>query len=586
VEIAVEERVSILKESALYLDNSNRLHIQEIDDRGLFYPYTQSFINVGVDNTTIWIKFKLQNSSHNPVEKLLVLTSPILEEIELYTPNNLDTPRLKGTAHLTKEHTTIFPTYTIVLEAGQSQEYYLKVKNHWTPVAFSLFLKDKKVYYEEDKVDQIIKSMLLAMIIVLMVYTLLLSIYTQDRSYLYYAFYLLTLSYQQSTYLGLAQLYLPLYYISNIEIRLPVTEVSIMIIAASIFASTFLKTINILWLHYIYRGFMVVALLQIVILNIPQFYNLGIVMMTSILLIFFNIMASIISYQKGNQQARLFILGFSVVSLAYLAIISDSFGLTTIIEYFPNILMWATTFEALALTLAFADRYTILQAQKEKVDRDREQIIRDEVIEKTAQLHHALETKELLLKEVHHRIKNNLQIILSMIRLQSDKIEDAFVVDKFLNLENRINAISKTYNMLILGDNLEGIDMDEYIESLLEDIAESFCGVNDCSVEINLEIDTELPLEKSVYIGIIINELITNSYKYAFKEEGQIFISLHKETASYILIVRDSGDGFTYNIDNESLGLKLIYRLTTEQLRGTIEMNTDKNTEYIIRFAL
>jgi len=587
LEIAEEQEGSILKNSSIYFDDSNRINIKEMIDRDLFVPYDKSLVNVGVKDTTTWIRIKLKNSSNSTINKLLILTSPILEEIALYTPNHLDKPILKGVAHLTKEHSTIFPTYSIELQAGDSKEYYIKVKNRWTPVEFSIFIKNKKVYFEEDKIEQIIKSMLLAMIIILMIYTLLLSIYTKDKSYLYYGFYLLTLSYQQATYLGLAQLYLPLYYSINIEIRLPVTEVSIMIISASIFASSFLKTINIPYLHKIYRGFIVVALLQITILNIPIFYNLGIVMFTSILLIIFNIIAATISYRRGNQQARLFILGFTMVSIAYLTIISDSFGFTTIIEYFPNILMWATTLEALILTLAFADRYTILQAQKEEEDRDRERIIKAEVIEKTAQLKQALKSKELILKEVHHRVKNNLQIIISMIRLQNDKIADRDVSEKFNNLENRINAIAKTYNMLLVDDNLDEIDMEEYIDSLLGDIEESMCDTH-YNIEIETEIEASLPLRKSVYIGLIINELVTNSYKYAFEniEKGLIYISLFKKNQEYILTIKDNGRGFLYNEESKSLGLKLIQALVSEQLKGEIEMQTDNSTQYTIRFKV
>jgi two-component sensor histidine kinase len=591
IDISQEINHSILTQASLYFDRENSLSIEEIIAQDSFEPSQRSYINTGVEDVTIWVKLNLTNSSQKPIKKLLILTSPILEEIALFDPDNLSTPQLKGVAHLTKEHHTIFPYYTIMLNAKQHKTYYIRLKNRWTPLAFGIKIKEEQNYFEEDKKEQIIKAMLLAMILVMTLYTLMLGIYTYDQGYFYYAFYLLTLLYQQSTYLGLAQLYLPLYYSVNIEIKLPVTEVSLVIISASLFASSFLKTHTIPILHYIYRGFILVAILQILILNIPTLYNLGIVLVTSTLLIIFNLVASIVSYLNGNRQARLFIVGFGVVFFAYAMIIADALGLSSFIQHFPNTLIWGTVFEALILSLAFTDRYAILAKAKEEVDQrilqeaqSREELIKQEVIKKTSQLNHALKAKELLLKEVHHRVKNNLQIILSMVRLQGDRNQNR---ELFVNLENRINAISKTYNLLLPEDNLDAIDMEEYIDSLMLDIHETMCYAN-CNIQIETDIQATLPLRESVYIGLIINELVTNAYKYAFcnQEHGTITITLRQINQHYTLIIKDTGEGFVYNKENDSLGLKLIHTLIHEQLRGTIEMSTQGSTCYTIKFKI
>ncbi len=593
VDLAKKNESSILKQTELYFDKNNTKSLKEIIHKNLFQPYSKTYVNTGVDNTTTWIKLQLTNSSPTTIKRILILTSPILEEIAFFEGENAH-PKRKGVAHLNKEHTTLFPYYDLELQAHQHQSYYLRVKNKWTPVAFTLEIKEKETYLEEDKVEQIIKAMLIAMILILCLYSLMLFVYTQDRSYLYYSFYLLTLAYQQSTYLGMAQLYFPLYYSTHIEIRLPVTEVSLVIISASLFASSFLKTVNIPILQHIYRGFIIVGILQILILNIPSLYNLEIVLGTSTLLIIFNLIASIVSYLKGNQQARLFVIGFGIVFFSYAMIIADALGLSSFIQHFPNTLIWGTVFEALILSLAFTDRYAILTKEKEAVDRrilqeaqNREKVIKEEVIKKTAQLNQALKGKELLLKEVHHRVKNNLQIILSMVRLQGDRNRNPEIANKFLNLENRINAISKTYNLLLPEDNLDAIDMEEYVDSLMLDIQETMCYIH-CNIEIKTHINAMLPLRESVYIGLIINELVTNAYKYAFAhtQKGTINISLQQKEKAYRLIIKDDGEGFTYNKESDSLGLKLIHTLVYEQLRGEILMKTEGSTEYQIKFSL
>jgi two-component sensor histidine kinase len=201
------------------------------------------------------------------------------------------------------------------------------------------------------------------------------------------------------------------------------------------------------------------------------------------------------------------------------------------------------------------------------------------------QLNDALNTKELLLQETHHRVKNNLQIILSMVRLQSDKLKNKWLLEKFIDLENRINAVSKTYNMLLPQDNLEVIDMEEYIESLLQDIHETMYHLH-CEINIEVDVSVMLPLKESVYIGLIINELVTNSYKYAFQNnKGIIKVRLHKEKESFILTVEDNGKGYS-DSNPKSLGLKLINTLVYEQLKGTMDVKTEGLAQYIIRFTI
>lgn len=444
----------------------------------------------------------------------------------------------------------------------------------------------------DDRFQQLVDILLIGFVLALMLYSFILYFYTKDKSYLFYSFYLFALIYQQFTYLGLTQIYMPLSLIA-IDAQIPVFKVNLLVITAALFAMHFLKTRYLGKLHKVYKLFIAISVLEIALLSNAHFYNLYIVIFTGALFIFFNLIAGVIAYKNGNKQARLFIVGFSIVCFSYLLIILDAIGVTSIMQEYQNILMFGTAFEALILSLAFADRYIILQKEKANVDAqilqestNRANMIQNEVINKTKELNTALETKELLLKEVHHRVKNNLQIILSMIRLQNDNIKDPLVSEKFTNLENRINAISKTYNMLLIKDNLEEIDMQEYVESLLPDIQES---VNDYHQDIKIvtDIQAKIPLKESVYIGLILNELVTNAYKYAFDDkEGHISITLKQSKQDYLLIIEDDGKGYDSDKKPKSLGLKLIHTLIYNQLEGTMDIETDNHCKYIIRFSI
>jgi len=591
VDISQNEQISLLENSTVYLDKKD-LDIQEIIKKNLFQTYPSHYINIGTSQDSIWIKLKLRNPTQQAIEKLLILTSSLLEHITLYKEGKLDSPAIKGVSNIDTVHTTLLPYFTINLEPNSSQTYYLKVNSFYEPVDFGLKLQDKNEYLAQDRAEQFVNIMLIGMVLALMLYSFLVSFYTKDKSYSFYSFYLFFLVYQQLTYLGLTQIYFPPYFVT-IDIAIPVIKIGLLIITSSLFAMYFLKIERRPLLHMGYKFFIYISLLEMIVLSFPSLYNLDIVILTGALFIVFNLLAGIFTYLVGDKQARLFIVGFGIVFASYVLMILDALGITSIMQNFRNLLMFGTAFEALILTLAFADRFIILKEEKEKLDghlltetKNRASIIETEVIEKTQELNHALDIKELLIKEVHHRVKNNLQIILSMIRLQNDEIEDEEISKKFIDLENRINAISKTYNMLLFKDDLEEIDMQEYIDSLLADVHNTL-HIQEQEICIRTDIDVIVPLRESVYLGLIVNELVTNAYKYAFENNiGSIYISLHHNEEDYILTIEDDGKGFVVDKNKKTLGLKLIHSLVYDQLGGEMEVHTNSRTKYIIRFSL
>jgi len=590
IDMASSEKISILEQSDVLFENKI-LSLEEIHHNKNFKPQSQPYINRGVSDKSVWIQFKLKNSERAFQHRVLVFSSPLLESIKLYRGDTTQ-PELRGLSFNQPRHRTIAYYYDISLPPQSEMIYYVKVYSHYTPLSFSVTLEDKNLFLKEDAIKQFKNILLLGILVALMLHALGLTFYEKDKSYFYYALYLFFMIYQQVTYVGLTQIYFPYNFI-YLDMEWAVFKVSLLIFTSALFAMHFLKTKNIPWLHHIYKWFLFFILVEMLMAGLSLFYNLQVIIVIGALFILFNLMAGIITYKKGHKEARLFIVGFGIVFVSYFLMIIDALGLVFVIQYVPNLLMWSSSIEALLFSLAFSDRYTFLVEEKEKTDREllesfqnREKIIIKEVKNKTAQLNQALKTKELLLKEVHHRIKNNLQIILSMVRLQNDKSSDKATIEKFVILENRINAIAKTYNLLLPEDDLNAIDMDEYVESLLQDIQASMDEVHH-EIEIETDIDAMIPLRESVYIGIIINELVTNAYKHAFEgDKGRIAISMHKEKEEYVLMFGDNGKGFMDNKESQSLGLKLIHALVYEQLKGDIEMKTHGLTEYIIRFSL
>ncbi|SFV90848.1 response regulator receiver sensor signal transduction histidine kinase [hydrothermal vent metagenome] len=582
--------LSLLSRSEVCFDN-NRLAFREIKHGKCFKPYGRSYINTGIQTHTIWIRFRLENPTDTPVERALVLTSPLLEYIALYIENDQESVLYNGVDKLQENRETLVPYYMLTLPPHTVSTFYLEIRSLFTPVEFTLMLKEKKHFLAEDRRQQFMNILLVGFILALATYSLILFFYIGDRSYLYYSMYLFALVWQQMTYLGLTHIYLSPAFVS-VDMKIPVLKINLLVVTSTLFAMHFLKVVRFGRLWYIYMLFIVVSLLEILLLSTPLFYNLYVVIFTGALFITFNLAAGIISYRRGEKQARLFIAGFAIVFLSYLFIILDAVGITTFMLHVKNILMFGTAFEALVLSLAFADRYRILQHEKAVADaqildesRRRTELVEKDVEAKTAKLNEALKAKELLLQEVHHRVKNNLQIILSIIRMQHDTTSKTQSTTEMLSdLENRINAIAQTYNMLLVKERLEEIDMQEYLETLLHDLQRSL--QNNKTVHITLRTNAIMPLRQSVYVGLIINELITNAYKYAFSDEGTITVTLLQEEKRFILTVEDDGRGLDSAKTEKSLGLQLVETLALNQLGGKVTIKTEPHTTYTIRFTL
>jgi PAS domain S-box-containing protein len=198
--------------------------------------------------------------------------------------------------------------------------------------------------------------------------------------------------------------------------------------------------------------------------------------------------------------------------------------------------------------------------------------------------------KELLLKEIHHRVKNNLQVISSLLSLQSRYMNDEKVKMVFKESQSRIRSIALIHENLYLSKDLAGIDFNGYVKDLIADIFFTY-GADRGRISLNVDIppDVSLNMDQAIPCGLIINELVTNSLKYAFpgNERGRIFIKLseEKKAASFTLVVGDDGVGLPDVLDLNnlsSLGLKLVFTLI-KQLNGVIEIQRDKGAVFTLR---
>lgn len=200
----------------------------------------------------------------------------------------------------------------------------------------------------------------------------------------------------------------------------------------------------------------------------------------------------------------------------------------------------------------------------------------------------SLHEKEVLLKEIHHRVKNNMQVITSLLNLQSKAIKDELSLSVFRDSQNRVKSMALIHETLYQSKDLSRINFTEYLEKLVAHVSRSY-RIRPEAVKININVDhVSLPIDTAVPCGLIINELASNSLKYAFPADtqGEINITFGRADSHYLLRVSDTGVGLPADFDLErgtSLGMKLV-RMLSGQLCGELECRNGIGTTFEIKF--
>ena len=217
------------------------------------------------------------------------------------------------------------------------------------------------------------------------------------------------------------------------------------------------------------------------------------------------------------------------------------------------------------------------------------QLLNNRYLEEKNKAEESLIEKQILLREVHHRVKNNLQVITSLLSLQSLSIDDEKTKNIFRQSQMRINSMAKVHELLYQTENMNSIDLKKYIDAVCHNIMISFDNLSSgINIQINIE-DISLNIETLIPLGLITTELLTNSIKYAFPDTNNKTIRIKivrsaKGNFSYTL--EDNGIGYDdKKIRKNSIGLKLVSKLT-KQISGSLKKTSDSSgTKHSIIFS-
>lgn len=242
-----------------------------------------------------------------------------------------------------------------------------------------------------------------------------------------------------------------------------------------------------------------------------------------------------------------------------------------------NIIIFGAVMLLLLLILSY-NRYQLKQASNKRLQQKQEEIyLQNQSLQGLIDVQEKLlEEKEWLVKEIHHRVRNNLQIVMSLLNTQAAYLHNSDALEAISESRYRMQAISLIHQKLYLSANMALIDMQNYIRELIAGLKDNFGGLQQLYFDINIA-QVKLDVSQAVPVSLILNEALTNAIKYAFpkNENGIIYVSLqYTGEAQLLLRVADSGHGFPTGFDvytHGTMGIRLIETLT-EQLEGTLEI--------------
>lgn len=560
--ISIDEnssKVSILEQSQMFIDTSSKLDLKKVKLK-VFQDSNTDYIRLGYTADALWLKFKVKNLSDKKLKRYLTLTSPILDTIELYTKTATGySKQTQGVLHLDKydRNNILHPSFEINFKPNETKEFYYKTHSLSCANYFKLFLKDNKTLYDDEFLYQLVLSLFFGAMIALIFYNLSIYIFTKDQSYLYYVLYMFFVTWNHSSYTIMLDYLLGEKY-THIDAFMAVYYLGFIVIFSLLFIKTFLE-IKQYKIHNIIINSLIIICIFLMAYSTFQSYIIEYfthILLLSLLYVFY---LCLYSLYKKNPQAKYIIVGwiFNIIGIIMLAFIS--FGYPNLINIYPYFYEATVFIEAILFSIALASK-----------------------LNKNKELEKSVKTNEVLTRELHHRVKNNMQFIILMYRLKLANLTTDEISQKLKETEGSIQAMSKTHEILYNQEDLETVDTKDYFENLIDELKRSF---DTSKIKIKLNIEATLDIQSSIYCGIILNELITNSFKYAFQDRGIISISLTTQNSKNCFIIEDDGVGFDYKTkQNESFGLSFVEAMVKDELKGLFGINSQKGTKVTILF--
>jgi two-component sensor histidine kinase len=533
----------------------------------------------GFTASAYWVRFAVMNPWDREIQWCLEVAYPPMDSIVLYIPTQADQFQIKrGGDHLPFHVRDVdYKDFIFLLQTPPKsrQIYYMRFENAGA-INLPLTILSLSALAEKINHEQILLGIYHGAILVMLVYNFFIFISIRDPSYLYYVLFNCGWVLAMLTLNGLAFQYLwphAVWWANNSLLFF----FCFSFMWGVQFSRSFLDTAR----HTPVCDVMLRALLALAVLGMAcallTTYHISvrltnIIGMTCVLVW----ITGFLCLWRGVRAARYYVIAWSALILGITILSLKNLGILP----YNTFTVWApqlgSATEITLLSLGLADRIRTLRQEKERAEK--------------ALIDTQLTMQDALLKEVHHRVKNNLQVIASLLNLQSRQVRDAQTVEMFRESQNRVQSMALIHERLYHSNDAARLDFESYLRTLMAYLFASYSTSN-TAIALKLNVDhITFGVDTAIPCGLIVHELVANALKHAFPggKPGEIHLDLRAgDNGRYTLRVRDNGDGFPEDVDFrrvESLGLKLVNMLT-QQLDGVIELQRNGGTAFTITFT-
>jgi len=546
-----------------YFETNKDLSIEKIKSQK-FIPLNSKSFNKGLGKKKYWLKVEIKNNTPSVNKSILELQNPSIDHIKLYGEKVFVTGDHEKFS--SRDIDAINFAFSIKLKPYQKKLIYIMIEsNNAVTIPVKLFSKDS--FLKKEMILNRGLFLFLGFMIALLIYNSYMYLLLKEKPYLFYVlfeFVYTTLLVSMSG-LGNSFLWRDIVFINEFTQRY-FDDLSIILFI--LFVLSFLEIKK--HFPYIYNISKVVILLNtIVMITSGSVHNILLkpVMLGSIGYIVFIIYLSV---KKKLPYAKYILTGAILLTIGSVSTLFKNFGWIEI-NYFNT---WAiyigAMLEGILFSFVIVKRVEKLKEHDRKLQLYQKKRLEKEVKRQTANLN-------LLLKEVNHRVKNNLQIISSFISLSMQNAKDKNILE---SLDRRIHTISLLHETLYKSNNYSNVDIKEYLENILKDIYEIYSPKTEFEVTIK---SVSFDFDKTMTLGLVVNEIVTNILLHS--KATKIKIELYFDENKYHLNIQDNGIGFESDREFNTLGLKLIKRLITRKLNGDIKINSSHDgSSFIITF--
>ncbi|WP_456422448.1 7TM diverse intracellular signaling domain-containing protein [Lutibacter sp.] len=569
---------------AEFKDLSGSKSLEEILDVN-FIETTKNTINFNLISSNLWVKITVQKEeiiAQN--EWKLILKGPLTDSIIFNSYQNKQWHSkiygFKIPKNIASEQfvNTVIP---ISLKDTLKHTYYLKIKSR-IATDIPVELKSEKTFYSENNIDLLSMGILYGVLLTFILYNFFLYFILKNLSYLYFSLSTFATLLVQGFLNGHASFYL---FPNN-------PDMSFYLFFISIYLGVFFITlfsISILelnkkdsyWNYYLLKYISYFSLILIPTIFIFNFYVFSVIVIILVSIYTIALFSTgIIYWIKGNKVAKIFTIAWIVYLLGIFSNFLRSLDLIPINWFTVKITFLSYLGEIILFSIALGYHYKMTKQEKKILQKEYTKKLNIEVKQKTIELSTALKHKNELLAEIHHRVKNNLQIIYSLFNLQERRIKNPESKDILESGKNKVKSMSLVHEHLYKNDSFKDINIKNYLTDLINYLNNLYKKEVSIDTKIN---PLNVPNDQAVTIGLITTEVISNSFKYAFTKEisnPKITIAFYSKNNYYYLKITDNGIGFDSSKQSKkSLGIQLIKGMT-QQLNGEITLNSTKGTSY------